>query len=174
METVFYIIIIIPIILEVYNLLNTKEYVARIKKLKEQNIKLKEINLKIQDLETTDELSLDQLKVKVDEARRLDEQRNELVKDYPQGTCLFGLAAGFYTIWTIVGLFTFQWPVFLAMIMLGAITYQVRKRNIDNVWILKIDGILSLGLLLFVLINAKILHIDVGQIVDTWIGSLIG
>lgn len=59
-----------------------------------------------------------------------------------------------YLIWIFIGLFSFQWIVFLAIIMLSLIP----KKLIVIRWI---DSLISFILLLFILLNAYHFKIDV-------------
>ena len=76
----------------------------------------------------------------------------------------------FYLIWTLIGLFTFQWPVFLAYMIWSVITGGLRQltgRNVNalTLTLQVIDGIVSLAFMVLVLINAYHLKIDFWQII---------
>lgn len=66
-----------------------------------------------------------------------------------------------YFLWLLVGLTSFQWPVFLAVILLSFIPKHF-------VFIRKVDALLSALLLLFVIVNKYQLHLDTWA----WIRSL--
>lgn len=60
----------------------------------------------------------------------------------------------FYIVWTIIGLFSFQWPLFLSMFCLG---FFPKKHFILRL----IDSLITIILLLFLIINAYHLKIDI-------------
>lgn len=57
-----------------------------------------------------------------------------------------------YRVWLFLGHYTFQWPVFVAFV---ALSFLPRK----TILMARIDAILSLLLLVFIIINAYHLHI---------------
>jgi hypothetical protein len=59
-----------------------------------------------------------------------------------------------YVLWTFVGIFTFQWPVFILFILISMIPKPYK-------WMMWLDAFISILILLFVLINAYHLKIDV-------------
>jgi hypothetical protein len=59
----------------------------------------------------------------------------------------------FYLIWSFVGLFTFQWPVFLLLIGMGLIP------KTSNLTICRIDAFISLMVLIFLIVNSYHLHL---------------
>jgi hypothetical protein len=63
--------------------------------------------------------------------------------------CMIG-----YFIWNFVGLLTFQWPVFLALLLLGFIPKPW-------IWLEWIDGFISIFVLLFIVLNAYHCKIDI-------------
>lgn len=63
-----------------------------------------------------------------------------------------------YWVWLFIGLFTFQWPVFLLFLLLGLI-----PKNF--LFVRLIDSAFSLILLFFILINAYHLKIDVWNVI---------
>ena len=63
-----------------------------------------------------------------------------------------------YLLWTFGGLFTFQWPVFLFILLLGVIP----KRNLA---LRRADALISLLVLIFIVINAYHLKIDIFQLI---------
>ena len=66
-----------------------------------------------------------------------------------------------YMFWSFVGLFTFQWPVFLFLILISLLPKP-------NAVLTFIDAVVSVTILMFILINAYHLDIDVFK----WILSL--
>jgi hypothetical protein len=75
-----------------------------------------------------------------------------------------------YMAWTLVGLFTFQWPVFLfylawSVIMAGLREITGRNANLGTLILQVFDGIVSLGIMMFILINAYHLQIDLWQLI---------
>lgn len=62
-----------------------------------------------------------------------------------------------YLLWTFGGLFTFQWPVFLFLLLLGLIP----KRKLS---LRRADALISLLVLIFIVINAYHLKIDISQL----------
>lgn len=67
----------------------------------------------------------------------------------------------FYFVWAVLGLFTFQWPLFLILLFLSFI-----KKN--KMLFRAVNAFLSLSILLFILINAFNFKIDVWK----WIVGL--
>lgn len=64
-----------------------------------------------------------------------------------------------YTTWCFIGLFTFQWPIFLVII----ITSFIPKKH----WILRmIDAGITLCLLFFILINKYHLNINIWEFIS--------
>lgn len=61
-----------------------------------------------------------------------------------------------YWLWAVIGLFSFQWPVFLFMLILGAFP----KKLIFVRWI---DSLISIVVLIFIIVNAYHLHINLYQ-----------
>ena len=59
-----------------------------------------------------------------------------------------------YIIWNFIGLFTFQWPVFLVFFLIGLIPKRV-------MWFRWIDSFISLIILLFIVLNAYHFKIDI-------------
>lgn len=59
----------------------------------------------------------------------------------------------FYVAWALVGLFTFQWYVFIILLAMGLI-----KKGNNEFW-LRLDAIISFIILLFIIVNAYHLHI---------------
>jgi len=75
-----------------------------------------------------------------------------------------------YMAWTLVGLFTFQWPVFLFYLAWSVITAGLREitgrnANLGTLILQVFDGIVSLGIMMFILINAYHLQIDLWQLI---------
>lgn len=68
--------------------------------------------------------------------------------------CFIGLVSVAYMFWLVLGLLTFQWPVFIVLIVLGFIPpkhYVIRF----------FKSLLVLAILVFVLLNAYHFNIDV-------------
>lgn len=83
--------------------------------------------------------------------------------DKPSGTqiALILLMCG-YMAWGLIGLFSSQWVLFAALIILSWIPKL-------KFWILCwIDSVLTLPLLIFILLNAFHLHIDVWKLISTY------
>lgn len=64
-----------------------------------------------------------------------------------------------YWLWTMIGLFTFQWPIFLMLIIM---------RLVPKSWmpIRFIDALISVVLLLFIVLNKYHFHIDVFEYIQ--------
>lgn len=62
----------------------------------------------------------------------------------------------FYIIWTFIGLWSSQWPAFLILFIIG-LANSIIKLN----WYRRIDAIVSFFLLLFIVLNAYHLQIDI-------------
>ncbi len=67
-----------------------------------------------------------------------------------------------YIAWIIVGLFTFNWIIFLTIILISLIP----KRNLILRWL---DGFITLLLLLFIVINQSHLHIDLFELIKQFL-----
>lgn len=59
-----------------------------------------------------------------------------------------------YLVWGLVGLFTFQWPVFLLLFLIGLIPKK-------DGFIRLVDSAVSIAILLFIVLNAYHFNIDV-------------
>ncbi len=93
--------------------------------------------------------------VRARELRKLHgkEMTDALLADKEVSTTM--LFHTYYLIWLFVGLFSsLNWPVFIFMFLLGVIP----KRFILQRWL---DGVMSFALLLFTVINAFHLHLNV-------------
>jgi hypothetical protein len=75
-------------------------------------------------------------------------------KNLDPNQIVFGVLQWFYLIWIFIGLFSFQWPVFLIVLILGLI-----KKS--KMWWRAIDSFICTVLLMFVLLNAYHFNIDV-------------
>jgi hypothetical protein len=71
--------------------------------------------------------------------------------------CMLG-----YMIWNFIGFFTFQWPIFIMLFLIGLIPKK---------WILLrwIDAFISLLILLFIVLNAYHLKIDLFELIKSYI-----
>lgn len=74
----------------------------------------------------------------------------------------FGWFNALYAGWIFVGLFSSQWVLFVIVFFLGV----VPKRNTFFVFI---DSFLTLPVLIFIIINAFHLHLDLLQIILGWL-----
>ncbi len=72
----------------------------------------------------------------------------------PPTHLIYSLTMLSYTIWCLVGLLTFQWPLYLIILLASFI----KKDNIVLRWI---DAFLSSLILLFIFINAFYFQIDI-------------
>lgn len=68
----------------------------------------------------------------------------------------YGMFTILYFLWVIVGLFTSQYVIFLIILLLGSISKK-------KVWIVWIDSVVTLGLILFIILNKYHWHINVMQ-----------
>ena len=66
-----------------------------------------------------------------------------------------------YLIWCFVGLFSTQWVLFGFILILGLIP----KRNIVMCFL---NGLISLGILVFIILNVYHLHIDVLSLIKSY------
>ena len=68
-----------------------------------------------------------------------------------------------YALWVILGFFSSQWVLFLAIFMLG---YIIPKR-----WVITrlIDGVITMSILIFMLINVYHLHIDIYEVIKEFL-----
>lgn len=88
---------------------------------------------------------------------------NENTKDFgdwEQNQRLVGVFMLCYIAWTLIGLLSSQWIIFLSLLALGLIP----KGMVVWRWI---DSVISLALLIFMLLNVFHLHIDLLQ----WVKS---
>jgi hypothetical protein len=79
------------------------------------------------------------------------------IKDLPENDKTHSYARTIYTVWSFIGLFTSQWIIFLILFIMGAIPKGENKR------FYQIDAVISIGLLMFILINKFHLHINLLQ-----------
>jgi hypothetical protein len=70
--------------------------------------------------------------------------------------CMLG-----YLIWCILGLFTGQWILFLLLLILGLFPKKV-------IILTFINGLISLFLLVFIVLNVYHLHFDLVSIIRNW------
>jgi len=63
----------------------------------------------------------------------------------------------FYVLWILVGLFSSQWIIFTFYFILGIIPK-------NKIWHRKFDGILSVLMLVFIILNVYHFHIDIWSI----------
>lgn len=75
-------------------------------------------------------------------------------EDWPLSQRTYAILSVGYFIWAFVGLFTFQWPIFLGFILISFIPKKF-------VWFRWLDSLLSLIVLLFVVLNAFHFKVDV-------------
>jgi energy-coupling factor transporter transmembrane protein EcfT len=68
-----------------------------------------------------------------------------------------------YILWIIIGFFSSQWVLFLAMFLMS---YIIPKR-----WVVTrfLDALISLSILIFMVINVYHLHIDVHELVKQFL-----
>ena len=81
--------------------------------------------------------------------------------------CLF-----LYIIWAFVGLLSFNWILFLALILLsviGTIITKITKNRIVKIIYRKFDGILSACILLFIILNKYHLHINLYELIKNYL-----
>lgn len=70
--------------------------------------------------------------------------------------CMLG-----YLIWCILGMFTSQWVIFLLLLILGLFPKKLPILTFIN-------GLISLFLLVFVVLNVYHLHLDLVSIIRNW------
>lgn len=75
-------------------------------------------------------------------------------KNYTNTEKAFSILNLGYMVWTIAGLFSSQWVLFIFLTILGIMP----KKHYITIWI---DSLISLGLLIFIILNVYHLHIDV-------------
>ena len=66
-----------------------------------------------------------------------------------------------YLIWCIIGLFTSQWVIFLLLIGFGLFPKKLPILTFIN-------GLISLCLLMFIIVNVYHLHLDLFSIIKNW------
>lgn len=84
--------------------------------------------------------------------------KGKSIEDYTLNQKSFTYFNVGYLIWTFIGLFSFQWVLFIFLFALGLIP----KKIIVLRWI---DGLVSFLILVFIILNAYHLHIDVSHLV---------
>lgn len=67
-----------------------------------------------------------------------------------------------YVVWVVIGLFTVNWPLFLLILILGALPFM--KKNIVTYWI---DGLLTLSLLLLITLNSHYFNLDIFEYIKS-------
>ena len=80
-------------------------------------------------------------------------KKNDVKKFTNNETVLAFLMLG-YTFWVIIGLFSSQWVLFASIILLSIIPSK-------KIWVRRVDAIITLLVLCFILINKYHLHIDI-------------
>lgn len=60
--------------------------------------------------------------------------------------CFMAILQIIYWMWNVGGFFTFQWPFFLVLFILGLISKK-------TIWLIKLDAILSIVLVIFIVLN---------------------
>lgn len=78
----------------------------------------------------------------------------------------FGLFNMVYIIWLLIGLITFQWPIFLAIFIIGLIRAIIESVIGRKVLPLIIDSSLSLGLLVFLILNKFHFKLDLFELIN--------
>src|ERR1044072_7212724 len=68
---------------------------------------------------------------------------------------LMSILSTAYFVWSLIGVFTSQWILFICLLSLSAINFKVRSKMWNMV-----DAILSMIILLFIILNKYHLHID--------------
>lgn len=89
-------------------------------------------------------------------------KKKKKLSDAENAFCLCMLI---YMIWSIVGVFSSQWLIFIAFFVLSLITsflVSILNKRVQPVWIW-IDALVSLGLLLFLILNKFHFHINIWQ-----------
>lgn len=64
-----------------------------------------------------------------------------------------------YYIWIFIGLFTFQWPLFLFILLMSLIPKG------DYIWIRRLDALITILILIFIVLNAYHFKIDVFKLI---------
>lgn len=83
--------------------------------------------------------------------------------DYTSEHKTYALLMLIYMLWTVAGLFTSQWVLFVFMLILSVIPKRV-------FWWVSIDGAISASVILFIILNKYHLHIDVLEYVKSLFG----
>lgn len=135
LENIFYLLIVFPLIYELTVLCETQSVINYKKRKKERENQQKE------QLLTTNSHGTSTISVEKKSSAFID--------------LLFNLFSLGYAIWTILGLFTSEWVLFLIILLL-AVTIPSSWRY--NKTLLKIDALLSFIILLFAVINHMHLH----------------
>jgi len=85
--------------------------------------------------------------------------KDKTTKDLPKTYTTLGFFMIGYFFWAVIGLFTGQWLIFLILLAVS----MIPKKHIAIRWI---DSVISLGLILFAMINAIHLHISMTDLID--------
>ena len=87
-----------------------------------------------------------------------ESNKGKTTKELPPKYITLGFLMLGYFFWAIIGLFTSQWLIFLTILILSLIP----KRHIAIKWI---DSVITLLLILFAMINAIHLHINLVDLI---------
>ena len=104
----------------------------------------------------------DQVVVLMDKLEKLDNK--EFAKQATPRQSLFTLLSIGYFLWCLVGVFSSQWIMFLAILGLSILHYVFKKSYEWNI----VDSILTLSILFFIILNQYHFHIPVGQKILEW------
>lgn len=93
------------------------------------------------------------------EYKMLSKRKDKFVMSSTQNAFTFFMMC--YVIWAIAGLFSSQWPLFLMLLLISFIPKKF-------IFMRLLDACLSLGLLLFIIINRFHFHIDTWSYFKTY------
>ena len=80
-------------------------------------------------------------------------KKNELDDDETRLVVLRSCLGMIYMFLSFVGLFTSQWPFFLALFILTCIMLVLKPIDRKLYWLITLDGVISIGLILMIVLN---------------------
>ena len=98
--------------------------------------------------------------------KRYKETKGTKFEDRSANQKAFLFFSLFYTFWVFTGFLSSQWPLFILLFALGRITKT-------NVVVRFLDGAVSLIILMFIVLNAYHLNIDLGSYLVNAIKGLL-
>jgi hypothetical protein len=89
--------------------------------------------------------------------------KGKKIDDYTTNQIAYVLFNFFYLAWTMVGLFSTQWMVFVVLLIISTISGLTARFRSPVLY--SIDALISFSILLFMMINVYHLHIDLPSLI---------